>query len=209
MCSSTIPRPLLPYAGTNRAALKNNAIKGGFLCRGGPRSHQQLQSWWDLGFRVDFRRIAGLVGSSNPGKTSEKLLGWQRLMALSALLCIIRLCCALSCELGLKESTGPAGGTQKGEHRGGPTSDRAVACRRRLAAKAKPRPGGGLGASFVLPRHRQPLFVAATACIGTSVPSSSLPSPRGIFGHSAMLMPIPPLCCSCRSKLSPCQSQSR
>ena len=31
----------------------------------------------------------------------------------------------------VKETTGPAGGTQKGEYWGGPTNDRAAACRRR------------------------------------------------------------------------------
>ena len=38
----------------------------------------------------------------------------------------------VSCELGLKETTGPTGGTQKGECRGGPTNGQAAACRRRL-----------------------------------------------------------------------------
>ena len=63
---------------------------------------------------------------------------------------------------------------------------------------------------------------AAFACIGASVPSSSLPSlaviirtlvfvakPAGYLRYlsPAMLMPIPPLYCSCRSKFSSCQSR--
>ena len=39
----------------------------------------------------------------------------------------------MSCELGLKQTTGPTGGTQHREHWGGPTNGRAAACRRRLA----------------------------------------------------------------------------
>ena len=38
---------------------------------------------------------------------------------------------AVSCELGLKEATGPTGGTQHREYWGGPTYGRAAACRRR------------------------------------------------------------------------------
>ena len=41
---------------------------------------------------------------------------------------------AVSCELGLKETTEPTGGTQQGEYWGGPTNGQAAACRRRLAA---------------------------------------------------------------------------
>ena len=41
---------------------------------------------------------------------------------------------AVSCELGLIETTGPTGGTQHREHWGGPTNGQAAACRRRLAA---------------------------------------------------------------------------
>ena len=75
--------------------------------------------------------------------------------------------------------------------RGGPTNGRANAFRRRrrLAAKAKPRPRGGLGASFVSP--------IATAIAQPARYLRSL-SP-------SMLMPLPPLCCSCRSKLTSCQ----
>ena len=49
---------------------------------------------------------------------------------------------AVSCELGLIETTEPTGGTQHREYWGGPTNGQAAACRRRLAAKAKPRPQG-------------------------------------------------------------------
>ena len=39
----------------------------------------------------------------------------------------------VSCELGLKETTEPTGGTQHREYWGGPTNGQAAACRRRLA----------------------------------------------------------------------------
>ena len=74
----------------------------------------------------------------------------------------------VSCELGLIETTGPTGGTQHREYWGGPTNGQAAACRRRLAAKAKPRPRGGLDASFVSP----------TATSFSSGASSSPPSGR-------------------------------
>ena len=58
---------------------------------------------------------------------------------------------ALSCELGCKETTEPTGGSQRREYWGGPTNGRAAACRRRLAAKATPAPGGWHNTSFARP----------------------------------------------------------
>ena len=54
----------------------------------------------------------------------------------------------MSCELGLKDTTEPTGGTQHREHWGGPTNGQAAACRRRLAAVELATPlhqkGGGV-----------------------------------------------------------------
>ena len=66
----------------------------------------------------------------------------------------------MSCELGFKETTEPTGGTQNREHRGGPTNGRAAACRRRLAAKAHPRPTGR-GAALLAPPPSFPVFLLA------------------------------------------------
>ena len=55
---------------------------------------------------------------------------------------------AVSCELGLIETTEPTEGTQHREYWGGPTNGQAAACRRRLAAVELATPlhqkGGGV-----------------------------------------------------------------
>ena len=78
----------------------------------------------------------------------------------------------LSFELGLKETTGPTGGTQKGECKGGPTNGQAAACRRRLAAKAKPRPQG-----------RASSFIFHLASFYFSFGASSSPTNRALRPH--------------------------
>ena len=55
---------------------------------------------------------------------------------------------AVSCELGLKETTEPTGGTQHREYWGGPTNGQAAACRRRLATAVKPLGAGALGSKL-------------------------------------------------------------
>ena len=87
---------------------------------------------------------------------------------------------ALGFELGLKETTGPAGGSQHREYWGGPTNDRAAACRRRLRRRV--RGGKSRPAPCQIEAHLATSAVFAN--IAASVISSSLPSPRGVPGHS-------------------------
>ena len=89
---------------------------------------------------------------------------------------------SVSCELGFIETTKPTGGTQHREYSGGPTNGQAAVCRRRLAAKAKPRPEGGLNAFFFSP-------IASSFFSGAS---SSLPNRALRPPHQLHPEPSPP-----------------
>jgi hypothetical protein len=71
---------------------------------------------------------------------------------------------AVSCELGLKEATGPTGGTQHREYWGGPANGRAVACRRR------PRRGLRVGLGSVPGVHFRGYRPVKSSLIGKQKP---------------------------------------